>query len=296
MRVAIVGSGVVGTATGLAHLHKGTAVTFVDSNRTRVEELKNQVGLPGASFQHASDMELDDTSLIYVSVPTPTINGSFKVDHIVEAIENIAAHLWRLQSEQPMFRVVAIRSTILPGTIHAKVIPCFEQVGLRVGEDVGICFCPEYLRARVAVEDARNPRLLVIGANDQKTFDHVGRFYANFNCPLVQLSIVEAEFQKYTHNLLNATIISFFNEMRMAASQLGIDPEQVFELTGQSAEARWNPLYGAHNHGPFGGACLPKDTQAFLSHAEDLGIPMPLLSAVITVNRKLQIIVEQEAA
>ena len=45
---------------------------------------------------------------------------------------------------------------------------------------------------------------------------------------------------------------------------------------------------------PYGGACLPKDTKGFLGLAERIGMPMPLLSAVIGVNETMERLVARE--
>jgi UDPglucose 6-dehydrogenase len=49
----------------------------------------------------------------------------------------------------------------------------------------------------------------------------------------------------------------------------------------------WNPLYGTRGGVPYGGACLPKDTVAFLQFARERGMEHQLLEATISVNRRL---------
>ena len=91
-------------------------------------------------------------------------------------------------------------------------------------------------------------------------------------CPVYRVPIREAEFQKYAHNLTNALKISFFNELRRVAVAIGVDAERVFALVAQSSEAMWNAEYGTHDLGPYGGACLPKDLEAFLLWADREGL------------------------
>jgi UDPglucose 6-dehydrogenase len=45
-----------------------------------------------------------------------------------------------------------------------------------------------------------------------------------------------------------------------------------------------NAEYGTHDLGPYGGACLPKDLEAFLLWAEREGLDLPILSAVRQSN------------
>ena len=46
----------------------------------------------------------------------------------------------------------------------------------------------------------------------------------------------------------------------------------------------WNAEYGTHDLGPYGGACLPKDLEAFLLWADREGLDLPILSAVRQSN------------
>ena len=48
-----------------------------------------------------------------------------------------------------------------------------------------------------------------------------------------------------------------------------------------------NPQYGIRGGAPYGGACLPKDTNGFLGFAADHGVAMPLLEAVVHINERL---------
>jgi UDPglucose 6-dehydrogenase len=49
----------------------------------------------------------------------------------------------------------------------------------------------------------------------------------------------------------------------------------------------WNALYGTRGGVPYGGACLPKDTEAFLSFVREQGMEHRMLEATIGVNQQL---------
>ena len=69
-RTIIVGSGVVGTATGMGLAAKGNAVQFVDVNPHRVDELSQR--------GYAASTEIDLTgapAFVFMTVPTPN-NGN----------------------------------------------------------------------------------------------------------------------------------------------------------------------------------------------------------------------------
>ena len=99
---------------------------------------------------------------------------------------------------------------------------------------------------------------------------------------------------KCCHNIFNATKISFWNEMWRVCQRLGLAADDIATTVSRSAEASTNPDYGIRGGAPYGGVCLPKDTKGFLGLAEQIGVPMPLLSAVIQVNDALERLVARE--
>jgi UDPglucose 6-dehydrogenase len=102
------------------------------------------------------------------------------------------------------------------------------------------------------------------------------------------LAFRRAEFIKCAHNVFNASKISFWNEMWMVAERLGLDAHEIAETVADSAEGSFNRHYGIRGGAPYGGVCLPKDTNGFLGFARDLGIAMPLLEAVVRVNESIE--------
>lgn len=284
MKLAVVGSGVVGQATGKVLASKGNhSVTFVDVNQKTIQSLRQ------AGYRVITPDELTGTTaeVFFVSVPTPSLNGRMQLDFLVQAAINLAERVLAQSSRRP---VVVVRSTVPPGTTANLVTPLLEKHShKKAGRDFGVAMNPEYLREESAVDDFAHPRLITIGVLDDATKRTLAEVYQPFNKPVNWLSPVEAEAQKYVHNLFNACKISFFNEMRLVCQETGIDADKIFPLVARSAEGNWNPAYGTKNLGPFSGSCLPKDTSAFLNWAEDnLKTPLTLLKAVIDVNERLK--------
>jgi UDPglucose 6-dehydrogenase len=280
--IFIVGSGLVGQATGKGLVAKGFGVTFIDVRPAIVNQLRQQ---EYEAFE-VSEVKKPDTDIFMLSPPTyslkPGING---LDFVKEAATSVGRWLSKIDK----YCLVVIRSTVLPGTTEGTIIPILEEYsGKGAGRDFGVCMNPEYLRERCAEEDFLNPWLVLIGELDKRSGDLLQEVYHWVNCPIYRVSLKEAEMEKFVHNLFNANKISFFNEMRLACRQMGLDCERVFYLVAQSAEASWNPLYGTKDLGPFGGSCLPKDTTAFLSWAKEQGIETPLVDAVLRVNQALE--------
>jgi UDPglucose 6-dehydrogenase len=282
LSVVAVGAGVVGHAHGAALLQLGHRVAFSDIDEDVLEQRRTE-GLPTFAMDQ---LDLFDVDVVLVAVPTPNADGAIDLRHLESAVATIGGALGRASSAEPgRFRVVVIRSTVPPGTTEEFVIPLLEaNAGLLAGSDFGVCVSPEFLRQRIAERDAESPRIVVIGELDARSGDVVERLNAGFGCPLVRIPIREAELQKYVHNLSNAAKIALFNELRRVAISIGADAERVFALAAESAESLWNPAYGTHDLGPYGGACLPKDLEAFLAWGSRQGLDLPILSAIEQSN------------
>lgn len=289
--ILIIGSGTVGYATGRGFLKKGHQVSFYDTSSEVRHRLKVE-GYETVEQVHAAR----NPDFMFIAVPTPTIEGAMDMRPLRQALSDSAKALASLfaekkksQAQEKKYPIVVIKSTVLPGTTTHMAKPILEQyAGKVVGQDFGLAVNPEYLREHFAFEDVLSSRLITIGVADARSARSLERLYADFETPIAQVSPEEAEFQKYVHNLWNATKISFFNEMREVGESLHCDTDKVFSLTTRSAEAFWNPFYGLRKRGPYGGSCLPKDTAAFLSWGRrTLHAPLPLLQSVIRVNEML---------
>ena len=280
--VVTVGAGIVGHAEGTALRAQGHEVAFGDID----EDVLVQRRAEGLRTVSMSELDLVGVDVILVAVPTPNSAGETDLRHVEAAVATIGEGLGRASLSEPgRYRVVILRSTVPPGTTEQVVIPLLEaNAGLLAGPDFGVCVSPEYLRQRMAVSDSVDPRIVVIGQLDERSGDVVERLNAGFGCPVFRVPIREAEFQKYVHNICNASKIALFNELRGVASSIGVDAERVFEQVALSAESLWNPAYGTRDLGPYGGACLPKDVEAFLTWSDRKGLELPIVSAVERSN------------
>ncbi len=283
-RIVVVGSGVVGRATGKGFLAKGHQVLFVDINPGIIERLRSE----GYNAFFPPEVDWAAADIIMLSVNTPTVGGQIVLDHLLQAVETVARGL----AAAPGYPVVVVRSTVVPTTTEQVVKPLLEEVsGRRVGVDLGLCMNPEFLRQVSAEEDFINPWITVVGSCSPIEAGVMHELYMPFGAPIVHTDCTTAETIKYANNLYNATKISFFNELFLVCERLGIDHAVVSRTVARSAEGMWNPYYGTIGGWPYGGACLPKDTAAFLAFADALGLEMPVLTGTMRMNQ----IMEQRA-
>lgn len=286
-RIFIIGSGVVGTATGRGFIKAGHDVRFVDVLSSRLRELSRE------RFDARAHIELpDEASFLFITLPTPHDGRHYDLT----AFDNGVASVGRALAASPVSHTVVVRSTVPPGTVEDRVLPVLErESGLKCGEDFTLASNPEFLRAASAAEDFRFPWMTVIASRSKRTQERLRELLAPFGGDLrVFDDPATAEFIKCAHNIYNATKISFWNEMWLVAQKLGIDHDAVASTVANSAEGSYNREYGIHGGAPYGGVCLPKDTNGFLGFAEELGIEMPLLGAVVTVNEILTAMTDHE--
>ncbi len=279
--IVVVGSGVVGQATGRGFLRKGHAVTFVDINEKTLAALSAE-GLKACLIAQADWRNAD---IVMLAVTTPTENGRIDLSVIEKAARDVGEQLGQVDH----FITVVVRSTVLPNTTEKRIKPILELASGKVaGVDFGLAMNPEFLRQATSVQDFDRPWLTVIGAYDEFSARALKTLYAPFGSLLVECTPTEAEMIKYTSNLYNAAKISYFNEVHAICEGLGIDSGVVSSAVARSAESLWNPLYGTRGGVPYGGACLPKDTQAFMHFVHENGFEHEMLAAAIHVNEQLK--------
>jgi UDPglucose 6-dehydrogenase len=280
-RVVIVGGGVVGTATGVGLGEAGHDVTFIDILPERVEWLRSQ-GLDASLV-----LELpSEPSFVFLTLPTPHHGRSYDLSVFTKGVEDVGSALRDAQH----VHTIIVRSTVPPGTTEGMVLTTLEaSSGKRANHDFELASNPEFLRAASAADDFRQPWMTVVASRNENTRKQIADLLAPFGGPMkIYDDPATAEFIKCTHNIFNATKISFWNEMWKVADQLGLDADAIAETVAESAEGSFNRYYGIRGGAPYGGMCLPKDTNGFLGFARELGIEMPLLDAVIRVNESME--------
>jgi len=283
-KICVVGPGVVGKATLRAFRDKGLETAFIARTQESVDKLRSE-GFTAYGRNDLMNGDYDYDITIF-TLPTPTNNKKINLD----AMELAAIDLGKRLRKTNKYHVVVVKSTCPPGTTENVVVKTIEEFsGKKVGVDFGACMNPEYLREVSAYEDTVKPWVIVIGEHDKKSGDLLASAYKNFDAPIYRCSMKEAEMQKYVHNLYNAVKITFFNEMREIANNIDVDANKIFEYTVQSCEGIWNPKYGTKDRGAFSGACLPKDTKAFLHFVKGAGLEADLLKKTIEVNEKIKL-------
>lgn len=278
--ILIVGAGVVGQATGKGFAKQGHQLSYVDVDPAKINQLVAQ-GLQATTAKQANWQEQD---IIMLTVSTPTVQGHLVLDYVKAAAQDVGRGL----ATTDRYSIVVMRSTLPPTTTEKVILPMLEQAsGKRAGVDFGVAFNPEFLRQRTSEQDFDRPWITVLGTTDLRTADILNKLYMPFGGLIVNCRPAEAEMIKYVNNVYNAVKISYFNEVHQICEHLGLDSRLVGAVVARSAESMWNSLYGTRGGVPYGGACLPKDTLAFMEFCRQQGLPHDMLEATIHVNEKL---------
>lgn len=287
-RIFIVGSGVVGTATGRGFVEAGHDVSFIDVLPARIAALESA----GLDARATLDLVGEPASFIFLTLPTPNAGNAYDLSAFQAGTRSVGAAMTKASA----VHTVVVRSTVPPGTCDQVVLPVLEEAsGKRAFDGFALASNPEFLRAASAIEDFRWPWMTVIGSRSKRTAERLQELLAPFGGEMrVFDQPAYAELVKCAHNIFNATKISFWNEMWIVCQALGLDHDAVATTVARSAEGSINQEYGIRGGAPYGGVCLPKDTRGFLGFGSERGLQLPLLEAVIEVNEILESRVERE--
>jgi UDPglucose 6-dehydrogenase len=286
-RIFIMGSGVVGTATGRGFHEAGHNVTFVDILAKRVDQLQSE------GYDARPTLELgDEPAFVFLTLPTPHNGKAYDLSAFNQGVIDVGHAI----AVSDAVHTVVVRSTVPPRTSDDSVLPALREAsGKALGDGFELASNPEFLRAVSAADDFKNPWMTVVASRSRSTRERLRDLLLPFGGEMrVFDDPTTAELIKCSHNIYNAAKISFWNEMWLVAEALGVDSDQVSSTVARSAEGSINPEYGIRGGAPYGGVCLPKDTNGFLGFAAELGVAMPLLEAVVETNERLQALGAQE--
>ena len=260
MRLGIIGVGIVGGA--IEHWFGPVHDLFIHDP------------VRGTQFSDVTD----HCDIAYIAVPTPQADDGSCDTRIVESV---------LADLPDGFRAV-IKSSIVPGTLR-RLESRFPHVRL--------AYSPEFLRERSHLEDFGQQDLLVVGTDHEDIAADVIAHHREA-CVLRKDQVFRtdptvAELVKYFGNAFYAVKVIFANQMHDICQALGVDYQQLHDIVVVDREqpigpSHLQPMMGLYRG--FGGKCLPKDSMALLTLAEEHGIKYDLMEAIQQDNARLRAI------
>jgi len=296
LNISIFGLGYVGCVSLGCLAQNGHIVIGVDVSETKVDLINRGIAtivekdideIIRAQFNSGKIRATKDpkeavlnTEISIIAVGTPSsVNGHLVLDYIYKVVENIADAL----KQKNGFHVIAIRSTVLPGTCE-KAAKMIEKISGKIyNKDFTVVSNPEFLREGTAVNDYFHPPYTLIGSDSKSGSEKMSQLYNEIDAEIVITSIKEAEIIKYVNNTFHALKVSFANEIGNICKTLGVDSLEVMKIFVKDKQLNISPYYLRPGFA-YGGSCLPKDLKALQTLAHDLYLDTPVIQSINKSN------------
>lgn len=290
MKITILGTGYVGLVTGTCFAETGNKVTCVDIDQTKVSKLSgSQITIfePGLEilflrnikegrlkFTTQFEEAIEDSEIVFLALPTPPgADGTADLKYVL----GVADHLGKILKE---YKVIVNKSTVPVGTAD-KVKAAIQN---NYKGEFDVVSNPEFLREGVAVDDFMKPDRVVIGTRSDRAKKILSDLYAPFvrqGNPVIFMDERSSELTKYAANSFLATKISFMNEIAQLCERMGADVDMVRKGIGSDDRIGKRFLFPGIG---YGGSCFPKDVQALVQSAREVGYDLEIMKAVEKVN------------
>jgi UDPglucose 6-dehydrogenase len=289
VKILIIGTGYVGTTTGLIFCEMGHKVTGLDLDEEKIQALqagklhfyepgledllKKHIQAQNITFTKDTKTAIKENDVIFICVGTPQgPDGSADLTFVKNVAKSVGQHI-------NQHKVIVTKSTVPIGT--AALITKVIEENQTAPIPFDIVSNPEFLREGSALQDALNPDRIVIGTTSETARTIMRELYKDFDCPIVETHPKASEMIKYAANSFLALKISYINELARVCDQLAINVKDV--SNGIGLDHRINPHFLNAGMG-YGGSCFPKDVNALIQTAKEQGNPLSILEAVVKVN------------
>ena len=261
--IGIVGQGFVGSA-----IREGLKDSFTIETYDKFSQEKSTC---------SSLVELcEKTFIIFLCLPTPMRkDGSCDLSilkSVIEEIDSIASG----------DHILVIKSTVPPGTT-SKLNEAYNNIKL--------VFSPEFLTEANSFEDFKNQNRVIVGGPRPASTIVKNLFRVAFpKIDIIKTGSNTAEMVKYFANCFLATKVSFANEIRQICEQVDIDYDKVVEYSLYDKRIGKTHLSSPGPDGKlgFGGSCFPKDINALIYFATNVGVDPAVLQAVWNKNLEVR--------
>ena len=303
MKTTVIGVGHVGLVTAAALARWGHDVVGMDDDASKIEALRDgrvpfhedglealvAEGMDAGRLRFTTDVAdaVDGAEVVFVCVGTPSLPGGGPNLSYVEAVgRNVAAHATG--------DVVLVEKSTVPANTGARLgeVVAREQQLHGAPVRVEVASNPEFLREGTAVQDTLHPDRVVYGTGSDWARDRLREVYATLvaedGCPVVETDVPTAELIKHASNAFLATRISFINQVARICERVGADVEVVAEGMGHDVRIGKHFLRAGLG---YGGSCFPKDVDAFIHLAREVGEDFHMLEAVREVNTSMRTLV-----
>jgi UDPglucose 6-dehydrogenase len=285
MRIAVIGTGYLGTTHAACMAQIGHHVLGVDIDPGKVAKLQSgEVPFfePGIDnlvrdnlasgrirFTDSYAEAADFADVVFLTVGTPQCETGLgaNLSYLDAAIDALSPHLNRPT-------LIVGKSTVPVGT--AERLARRTRSLAPAGDDIELAWNPEFLREGFAVHDTMHPDRIVVGVehpHENRAAKTLAELYcplsADSDIPFLVTNLATAELAKVAANAFLATKISFINAISEVCEATSADVTMLADAIGFDKRIGREFLEAGLG---FGGGCLPKDIRAFRTRADELGL------------------------
>jgi len=314
MNIGVVGLGKLSLPCSVAIVEKGHTVYGFDVNEQAVENYKRgvsnlyepdmdhrlQAALPNMNFVNSTDEVVCNADITFIVVQTPhapELDGSirhhhvredFNYSYVLKAAEDIAHAINHCAAEA--HKVVALISTVLPGTTRQLIYPAMQKIITRpVGQGWDLCYNPYFIAMGQTMDDFANPEFTLIGERliGTKSGEILAQFYDTIHtAPKLRMTWDEAEMVKMCYNTFIGFKIIFSNMvMELCHKTPNANCDVVMDAFCQATDRLISKMYLKGGMGD-GGTCHPRDNLALGFLSDKLGLSYNIFDFVMTVREK----------
>jgi UDPglucose 6-dehydrogenase len=315
MKVTVIGTGYVGTVTGVCLGYLGHNVSCVDLDESKINRLQKgdipiyepflaemlPLAAQHGTLEFTTDLAgaVGSSDVIFIAVGTPSQpSGEADLRFLEAAARSVGGAM-----DDDRYHVVVNKSTVPVGSgnlVEALVREGIQDArGSDDGVEFGVASNPEFLREGSAIADTLFADRIVIGTEDERTLGILRTLYQPLveqtfvpppflhrpqrltRTPLVTTTITSAEMIKYASNAFLAMKIGFANEMSNICERVGADITEV--VSGIGLDSRIGTAFLNAGIG-WGGSCFGKDVRSLIHTAKEYGYQAKLLEASLEVN------------
>ncbi len=263
-KIGILGMGYVGMPLAVVFAEAGFNVMGIDPDQRKIDTFNKGISYiqdvptetvvrlqkAGRLKMTADFAALKDMDAVSICVPTPLRQtGDPDMSFILSATEQLAKYIHAGM-------VVVLESTTYPGTTRELTWPMLtEKSGLKIGEEIFICFSPERVDpGRKDWTTLNTPK--VMGGITKACVEVATAWYSGAIKTVVPVSSAEAaEMAKLLENTFRMINIGLVNELAIMCERLGVDVWEVIDAAGTKPFGfmKFTPGPG------LGGHCIPID-------------------------------------
>lgn len=270
MNIGFVGLGKLGLPVATTLAAKGHTVVGYDpevsgfpAEPERQEQGWGEIIAAADSFRFGTLTEACSAEVVFVAVqtphdpeyegitPLPDERRDFHYGHLVHAVQLIAA----MCADHDLDPIVAVISTVLPGTMEREIIP--ELGGLR------LVYNPSFIAMGTVIDDFLQPEFVLLGGDEtgevRRVYEEVGidRF--------CEVSIPSAELAKVAYNTFISMKLAVANTLGEICHKTAANAD---EVTGALKLADRRLISGAYLDAGMGdgGGCFPAGELVITEH------------------------------